>query len=169
MAQPPRPPVFAASPFLRRPEEPDPSRPPPLALKGKAGRRAVARLEAARDVVGLLPQGEGDSLVVLIAYGYDPVLLLQVLVEELTHAHGRVDHLRVASLSTSKRCTEILARLMDAGKVGQCSFLLSEFQRKHDKPIFAHAREELAEARGAAVAAQRSHVKAWLLHFADGS
>lgn len=157
-------PAFVGNPILQR--APSPSR--SLPRKGQpTARRAVKKLSAAREVVGCLPAGDGDSLTVMISYGYDPVVLLQVLIEDLSREHGRVDHLRVASLSTSKRCPEILASLIDAGKATACSVLLSEFQRRHDKAIFKHARETLT-ARGAILAAQRSHVKAWLLHFHDG-
>lgn len=161
------------SPFSKRPTAQaaaDPALPAPHASRAqkKACRKMQARLDSARDVVDVIPSGEGDSLSCLIGRTYDPVNLLRVLVEELARTVEPVAHLRIASLSTSKRCTLELAALLDAGHVRSLSFLISAFQAYHDPDIFADARETLVVARAQKFAAQTNHVKAWLLEFSGG-
>ena len=161
----PKPPLFGGSPFLKKPDA-DPSRPAPLVTRSPR-RRSLTKVQAARDVVALLPEGEGDSLLAVLSSAYDPVLLLAALVEGLVPRHGPVEHLRLASLSTSKRCTAHVAGMIDSGAVKTCSLLLSEYQRTHDRAIFRDCRLAFAE-RGCRLAGSRSHCKIWLLHFAGG-
>jgi hypothetical protein len=79
------------------------------------------------------------------------------------------DHLRVATLSLKERNLYELYRLIDAGKVGRLTLLLSEFFRDNHAEICATLSGELAaRSLGHRFAAARSHAKVICLDHGPG-
>ena len=128
-----------------------------------AARRRLIGLRKADDVLTVLPE-QGETLHGIL-YGYFD--LAHLLVALLARLGTPCTHLRVATLSLSLRNVHELAALLDCGAVLRLDVLTSDFQRKHDKEIFAALLEALHE-RGQTVAAARSHCKLLLLDMADG-
>jgi len=163
---------FAA--LLRPPAQQAGTAGPPAAAKpqvGMAGRttlsrtskRRLAGLKKAADLLAVLP-GPEESLHAIRFGFFDLAHLLVALLAKLAVP---CLHLRVATLSLSLRNVHELAALVDCGAVQRLSVLTSDFQRKHDKLIFAALLEAMHQ-RGQTVAAARSHCKLLLLDMADG-
>jgi hypothetical protein len=131
----------------------------------KATRRRVARLRRAKDAIGQLPQ-EGEAVHFLIEAYFDPADLIEVA----CRAHPvPCAHLRTATLSFSGRNVRQMVGLIDAEMVRKLTLLCSDWMAKANAKVYAQAREELAEQRGATVAAARAHCKVSVLDFADGA
>jgi hypothetical protein len=148
-------------------EAPEPKPP----ADAKAGRtilthtsvRRLVGLRKAADVLDSLP-GPGESLHGVLYGFFNLCHLLIVLLDRLSVP---CLHLRVATLSMCSRNVAELAALIDCGAVKRLDVLTSDFQRKHDKAIFAELLEAMHQ-RGQRVAAARSHCKLLLLDMEDG-
>jgi hypothetical protein len=139
--------------------------------EGKAGKtftrtvtkRRMAGIKRAAELLDHLP-GPGESLHVLLRGYFD---LLNVVLATLDRLDTHCLHLRIATLSLSKRNVSELAGLLDSKTVGRVTVVTSDFQREHDADIFAELTCEMGS-RGQRVAAARSHCKIVLMEMADG-
>jgi hypothetical protein len=138
--------------------------PRPLSVKDTV--RRTAMLREAADVLDHLPE-PGEALHALMTGRYDLTVLLTHILER---APSSCSHLRIATLSLKERNLYELRRLMDAGKIGRLSLLVSEFFRDHHAEVCANFIAELA-ARSPVhrFAAARSHAKVICMDFADGT
>lgn len=134
----------------------------PTAHRSRAGRRRVACLREAAEVLTVLP-GPGEALHALMTGRYDLTDLLAVLLERLGPAA-----LKVATLSFNQGNTEDILAWLDAGQVTALDLLCSAFFRDHNGELFRSFREELHR-RGCRLAASRNHAKVVTMAFADGS
>jgi hypothetical protein len=130
----------------------------------KARLRRTAQLRAAAEVLPHLP-GPGESVHALLAGTFDFLLVLSCVIQQRP---GPCEWLRVTTLAFSRRNTQELCRLLDAGQVGRLTLLTSDFMAKSNAAIYQGAVEELARARGQTVASARCHAKVACLAFADG-
>jgi hypothetical protein len=138
--------------------------PRPLSVKDVARRTAV--LKEAGDVLDHLPE-PGEALHALMTGRYDLTILLTLILER---APSPCEHLRIATLSLKERNLYELYRLLDAGKVGRLTLLVSEFFREHHAEICATLIGELAAGSPAhRFAAARSHAKVICMDFGTGS
>ncbi len=85
----------------------------------RANLRRQAQLRAAAEVVPHLP-GPGESLHTLLTGGFDFALVLTAVIQSRP-AH--CDSLRLTTLAFSRRNTEELCKLLDAGLVGNLTLL----------------------------------------------
>jgi hypothetical protein len=137
--------------------------PRPLSVKDVA--RRFAMLREASAVLDHLP-GPGEALHALMTGRYDLTVLLTCILEQ---ASTPCDHLRIATLSLKERNLYELYRLIDAGKVGRLTLLVSEFFHAHHKDICQTLVGELVGRSPAhRFAAARSHAKVVCLDFASG-
>ena len=97
---------------------------------------------------------------------YDLTVLLTLILER---APTSCDHLRIATLSLKEHNLYEPYRLLDAGKVGRLTLLVSEFFREHHAAVCATLIGELA-ARSPVhrFAAARSHAKVICMDFRAG-
>jgi hypothetical protein len=130
----------------------------------KARLRRTAQLRSAADVLPHLPS-EGQSVHALMTGTFDFMLLLTCVIQQRP---APCDHLRVTTLAFSRRNVQELAKLLDAGLVRHLTLLCSDFMAKSNPAIYHGAVEELATARGQAVASSRCHAKVACLAFQDG-
>lgn len=146
--------------FGRRPQTPADAVPTP-ALRRAAARRTAMLAEAA-DVLTCVP-GPGESLHGLMTGRYDLMHLLVVLIGRL----GRVDRMRVATLSYNGRNLDEMLALLDGGTVRSMTLLCSAFFRDHNKDLFGKTLMEFRR-RGHRAAAARSHAKVVTVALPDG-
>jgi hypothetical protein len=134
-------------------------------LTRRAALRRTARLRRAAEALGRLPSA-GEAVHFLIEAFFDPCDLLAAA----CRAHpAPCDRLRTSTLSFSACNVRQLAGLIDAGLVRGLTLLCSDWMKDANARVYALARQELAEERGATVAAARCHAKVSALHFADGA
>jgi hypothetical protein len=133
-------------------------------LSFKARLRRTAQLRAAADVLPNLP-GPGESVHALLTGTFDFMLVLTCVIQQRPSV---CDHLRVTTLAFSRRNVQELVKLLDSRIVGRLTLLCSDFMAKSNRAIYEGAGEELAQARGQAVASARCHAKVACLAFADG-
>jgi hypothetical protein len=94
---------------------------------------------------------------------YDLTVLLTVLIERQPVP---CDHLRIATLSLNERNLYELYRLLDAGRVGRLTLLVSAFYRDHHQGVCQTLLGELAGRSPLhRFAAARSHAKVVCLDF----
>jgi hypothetical protein len=130
----------------------------------RASLRRRAQLRAAAEVLPHLP-GPGESLHALLTGAYDFLLVLTCVIQSRP---ATCEHLRLATLSFSRRNVAELCRLLDAGQVERLTLLASDFMARSNAAVFQGAQTELAEARLQTVASARCHAKVACLAFADG-
>jgi hypothetical protein len=135
----------------------------------KAVTRRTAQLAEAGQLLDTLP-GPGESLHVLMTGRYDLMHVLVLLLER--QAPRGPCRLRIATLSYNARnVTELLAQI-DAGRIGQLTFLCSKFFRENDTEIYVLLQKELQERNPDGrhrLAASRNHAKVVTFHWADGT
>jgi hypothetical protein len=140
------------------------------ALPGKAPRppsvkdiaRRTAMLREAADVLPHIP-GPNEAIHAIMTGRYDLTALLVVLIERQPM---RCDHLRIATLSLKQRNLYELLRLIDAGKVGQLTLLVSAFFHEHHRDLCKALVGELAGRSPLhRFAAARSHAKVVTMDF----
>lgn len=135
----------------------------PAPMVGRALAKRTAQLHQAAAILEVLP-GEGESLHAVMTGRYDLMHTIAVLAGHL----GRIEILRIATLSfNAKNLTEMIG-LLDAHKVGKLTLLCSAFFRDHNRELWDETLEEFRE-RGQRAAAGRSHAKVVTLGVADGS
>lgn len=157
------------SPFAPKPPVPQEGKAKDAPRAGqyrwKPARRHYARLRRAQDALGALPDPGAATHWLLESY-YDPCDIAEAIIR----AHGGpCGHLRAATLSFSARNVKHLAALIDGGQVRKLTLLCSDWMRDANSKTHTLAVEELAQARGATVAAARTHCKVCVIGFADGT
>jgi hypothetical protein len=145
-------------------ESPLPGKAPrPLSVRDIARRTAMLR-EAAQ-VLDHLPE-PGEALHALMTGRYDLTILLTVLIERQPVPF---DHLRIGTLSLKQRNLYELFRLIDAGKVGRLTLLVSDFFKEHHKDVCKALVGELAGRSPLhRFASARSHAKVVCMDFGPG-
>lgn len=128
----------------------------PTPLSTQAMHRRAAMLKEAQDVLDHLP-APGESLHALMTGYYDLTMLLACIIEQ--HSEP-CEHLRIATLSMSQRNVFELLRLIDSGKVGRLSIVISRFFRGQKTSLFESTQKELRERLGRhCLIADRCHAK----------
>jgi hypothetical protein len=128
--------------------------PPPLSVKDTV--RRVAMFREAAPVLDHLPE-PGEAVHFLLTGRYDLIALLTVIIERQPVP---CDHLRIGTLSPKQRNVYELLRLLDTGKVGRLTLLVSDFFRGHHTGVCASLIQELsARSSRHHFAAARSHAK----------
>ena len=137
--------------------------PRPLSVKDVA--RRTAMLREAAGVLDHLPV-PGEALHALMLGRFDLTILLTVIIERQPVP---CEHLRIGTLSMKGRNTYELLRLIDGGKIGRLSLLVSSFFHDHNRQLCQTFIGELA-ARSPAhrFAAARSHAKVICMDFGQG-
>jgi hypothetical protein len=130
----------------------------------KARIRRTAQLRSAAEVLPHLPD-PGESVHTLLTGTFDFMLVLTCVIQQRP---APCDHLRVTTLAFSRRNVEEMAKLLDAHLVRRLTLLCSDFHAKSNRSLYDGAVEELATARGQAVASSRCHAKVACLAFEDG-
>jgi hypothetical protein len=137
----------------------------------RASFRAIARrtgqLKEAKDILGALP-GDGESVHCIISGRFDFMLCIVAILED-QKARGPCK-LTIATLSYNSRNVSELTALIDAGLVGELTFLVSSFFHKQTPEDYTLLQTELAR-RGPqhALMHARSHCKVTCAHWEDGS
>lgn len=129
----------------------------------KTGARHLAKLQAARDAVATLPHAEGESAHWLLLGFFDPIHLIAAALER----YGACTHLRLATLSLSKRNVDLFCGMLDTSAVARLSVLTSTYQYRMDADIYDHLQAELTT-RGQQVGAIVNHAKLALFDMTDG-
>lgn len=133
--------------------------------KARQAARRLACLHEAEGVLRVIPE-PGESLHAVMTGFYDLMHLIAVLIGRL----GRVERLRIATLSYNGRNLAEMRGLLAEGKVGRLALLTSCFFRDHNEELWETTLRELAcdPRAGHKVAACRSHAKVVTLDCADG-
>jgi hypothetical protein len=130
----------------------------------RAALRRKVQLRAAAEVIPHLP-GPGEAVHTLLTGTFDFMLVLTCVIQ----AHPALcEHLRITTLAFSRRNTQELTRLLDAGKVSRLTLLTSDFMARSNTEIYQGAVEELVTTRKQTLASARCHAKVACLAFADG-
>ena len=135
----------------------------PAPIIGRATVRRTAMLAEAGAVLTVLPV-EGESLHAIMTGRYDLAHLLSALVRRL----GRIEAVRVATLSYNRKNLAELVDLLNSGAVGKMTLLCSSFFRDHNKELWEDTLTEF-RGRGQRAAAARSHCKVVTLAVAGGA
>jgi hypothetical protein len=158
-------PAFRFGPTPAAPDEtalPDWA-PRPLSVKDVA--RRTAMLKEAAGVLDHLPE-PGEALHAIMTGRYDLTVLLTVLIERQPMP---CDNLRIGTLSLKTRNLYELFRLIDAGKVGRLTLLVSDFFKEHHMDVCKALVSELAGRSPLhRFASARSHAKVVCMDFGPG-
>lgn len=127
----------------------------------RANLRRTVQIEAASQLIPHMP-GPGESVHALMLGNYDFMLVLSAFLRK--HPEP-CQHLRIATLTFSKKNIQEMARLMDDGVVHRITMLCSDFMDRVNNDIFRTAVEELTDNRGQALATTRVHAKVYLLQY----
>lgn len=120
----------------------------------RAARKALVKPENAaelvRQIAGL---HEGDRLHAVLAGDF-------ILCHALTQLAERMkpQSVSIATLSLSRQNVDALAASLDAGHIGELSFLISDYFTATNKAIMAHM-EQAAQTRRWRIGSKRSHAK----------
>lgn len=120
----------------------------------RRGIKALIRPENAAAVLPFLPTDPDDRTHCLLRGDF----VLCDLIPAILDARGRCEHLRIATLGCSVANADALLALMDAGKVGALTLILSHYFQQVDKTTVFRAVAERLEKR-ARIAVTRSHAK----------
>jgi hypothetical protein len=131
----------------------------------KAAARRALMFREAKELLSALP-GPGEAVHAVMTGAYDLMLLLVALLD-LHPAPCR--RLRIATLCYNRRNAVELLGLLESGKVGGLTLLVSNFFRGHYAELDEWFRAELADYPGSRTAAARSHCKVVGFDFADNA
>lgn len=115
--------------------------------------RRQAQLAEAAAVLAVLPAA-GEALHAVITGRYDMMELVTVLIGRV----GKIEHLRIATLSFNERNHRAMKALLDDGKTAKLTLLCSTFFRNYNKDFWEDVKSDFAE-RKQRCSAARSHCK----------
>ena len=129
--------------------------------KLKSERRDIKRFirpENARFIIDHLPLGDGDRTHCVLRGDFVLCDLIPLIIED----RGRCDHLRIATLGMSAGNADTLARLVESGRVGKLTIVVSHYFQQVDKTTTFHQVSTRLRDR-ARLVITRSHAKVILL------
>lgn len=138
----------------------------PTSHDRQAKKRRFARVRQqtrAVEQIGELPAAGGDLVMIMTGsfHGWDLVGAIMEL------AGSPIAALHVATLGFNRAQTLHLCELLDTGKIGALTMVVSEMFREKNAREFKGLAEAMAE-RGQTVVANRNHAKLMLFDMADG-
>lgn len=132
--------------------------------RARVMKRLARQTNAARQIERLPRKGE-DLVMIMTGnfHGWDLVGAILQLAGEQTS----IDYLRVATLGFNRTQSDELAELLDAGRIGAVSFMVSELFRDKNVAEFDYLAQVL-RSRGQRIEANRNHAKLILVELSDG-
>lgn len=125
----------------------------------------LAREANAAEQIARLPE-PGEDVILIMAgswHGWDMVeAVLKLAGQGVT-----IQELRVATLGFNNAQTDHLAEMLDDGRIGSCTFIVSEMFSGKNATEYDHLADVL-ESRGQRIATGRKHCKLLLIHLSDG-
>jgi hypothetical protein len=134
--------------------------PQPIISRAEQGRRFAMAREA-KAILKELPK-IGECLHVIMTGRYDLGDIIGVLLE----SYGKVEHLRIATLSYCDRNIDAIRKWQSSNLIGRISLLTSEFFAAHNRGPWKETRELFAS-HDWPIAASRSHCKVLCLDFGE--
>jgi hypothetical protein len=122
----------------------------------------LSRVGSAVAQIGELPSA-GEELVLILTGGWHGWDLVEAVLELTGET---VEELHVATLGFNRTQTENLGELLDSGRLGAVTMVVSDYFTKTNRDEFAILKTTL-EKRGQHVATGRNHAKLMLFRFAD--
>lgn len=123
-------------------------------MSATAKNRRFAALKEAAAIVETMP-GPGEMLHAIMTGRYDLTDTLEAIFETV----GKVDHLRLATLSFNSHNVALIKGWLASGQVKRLTLLYSLFFRAHSPEIVHELAEALDTRRGSRKAASRNHCK----------
>lgn len=111
--------------------------------------------------------GPGESLHFIVDGLFEPCDLIPAT-RRLSDP-ATIKRLDITTLGLNNDNTELIARGIDEGKIGDCLILTSQYFFSVEKPDFQFLKSEIMEKRGGWVASMRTHAKLMLMEMTDGN
>lgn len=137
-------------------------------LERRAAKRRLVRLvreQAAAEQIARLPEPLEDIVIVLTGryHGFDILGAILQLAGEAVHC----EEAWIATLGFNKSQTDALAEMIDAGRIGRMTFIVSDMFKEMNHAEFTYLQTSLRQ-RGSRCEVTRNHAKLMLLRLSDG-